>query len=152
MRKVSPLYEKGIEVLKSSALFGELSDDELDTILKSGRYEVYKKSEAIENGEGVEYLNIIIEGAVKLSQIDPSATRLAKLILKHTSGQKSENNHFPVELINRLSHETIAEMIGSVRSVVTSQLGKMREEGLILSRRGKLLVKELELLKERYGL
>jgi len=236
MRKVSPFYEKGIEVLKSSALFGELSDDELDTILKSGRYEVYKKSEAIENGEGVEYLNIIIEGAVKLSQIDPSsgrsitlfvlgpgdifdifplldgkehttfatalqntlllrvkmsaarewlkkfpefnarmlpylgsmmrelesfserlvfddtATRLAKLILKHTSGQKSENNHFPVELINRLSHETIAEMIGSVRSVVTSQLGKMREEGLILSRRGKLLVKELELLKERYGL
>ena len=236
MEEESPFYEESRRVLKSSALFGGLTDDELDTVLKSGRYEVYKRSETIENDEGEEFLNIIIKGEVKLSQVDPSngrsitlfvlgpgdifdvfplldgkkhtmfatalqnsvilrvkmsearewlkrfpefnarmlpylgsmmreleafgeqlvfddtATRLAKLILKHTSRQKNENNHFPVELINRLSHETIAEMIGSVRSVVTTQLGKMKEEELILSRRGKLLVKELEALKERYGL
>lgn len=83
---------------------------------------------------------------------DDTATRLAKLILKHTDAGSEENKHSPVHLINRISHETMAEMIGSVRSVVTTQLNRMREEGLILSKRGKLLVKELEHLKERYNL
>ncbi|WP_457593620.1 Crp/Fnr family transcriptional regulator [Hydrogenimonas sp.] len=236
MRKDSPLYREGLDVLKLSRLFGGLKEEELDTILQSGRITTYSKSESIDNDEGIECLNIIIKGAVKLSQIDPqsgrsitpfilhpgdifdifslldgerhisfpvaldetillrtdmeearkwlhefpefnkqmlpylggmmreleafsealvfddTATRLAKLILKHTHPEKSENNHFPVRLINKISHETLAEMIGSVRSVVTTQLNKMKAEGLILSRRGELLVKELEQLKERYNL
>ncbi len=236
MRKDSPLYEKAFGVLRSSRLFGGVDENELDSILLSCKTAIYSKSEPIDNDEGVEWLNIIIEGEVKLSQIDPhsgrsialfvlhpgdifdvfslldgeshvtfpvaldetlllradmdearswflkfpalnermlpylggmmrelesfsealvfddTATRLAKLILKHTHPHKSEHNHYPVHLINKVSHETMAEMIGSVRSVVTTQLNKMREEGLILTQKGKLLVRELEELKSRYNL
>ncbi len=76
---------------------------------------------------------------------DDTATRLSKLILKHTSPNKDKNHH-PVKLINKLSHESIAEMIGSVRSVITTQMSKLKEEDIIISKRGHLAVKELEKL------
>ncbi|WP_457595282.1 Crp/Fnr family transcriptional regulator [Hydrogenimonas sp.] len=236
MQKDSPAYEESFQALKSSRLFGGLDGQELDTILGNCRYCTFAKSESIDNDEGVEYLNIIVRGSVKLAQINPqngrsialfvlhpgdifdvfslldgekhvmfpsaleptailrvdmpkarewfrdfpelnvqmlpylgrlmreleafseaivfddTATRLAKLILKHTHPEKAEHKYFPVRLINRVSHEVLAEMIGSVRSVVTTQLNKMKEEGLILSRRGRFVVKELEMLKERYNL
>ncbi len=84
---------------------------------------------------------------------DDTATRLAKLILKHLQTEADgESEFFPVTLINRVSHETVAEMIGSVRSVVTTQLNKLKREGLVFTKRGELLVKELEALKEKYNL
>ena len=73
-------------------------------------------------------------------------TRLASLILKHIGlKDKNEKNH-PVTLINNLSHESLAEMIGSVRSVVSSQMKKLKEEEIILSKRGHLAIKDLEKL------
>ena len=76
---------------------------------------------------------------------DDTATRLSKLILHHVDKEPTDN-HYPVKLINNLSHESLAEMIGSVRSVVNTQLKRLREEEILLSRRGHLAVKNLEAL------
>ncbi|WP_457596634.1 Crp/Fnr family transcriptional regulator [Hydrogenimonas sp.] len=84
---------------------------------------------------------------------DDTTTRLARLILHHTDTHSpTPEGHFPVRLANRLSHELMAEMIGSVRSVVTTQLKRLKEEELILQRRGEMAVRKLEELKKRYGL
>jgi CRP-like cAMP-binding protein len=76
-----------------------------------------------------------------------TTTRLANLILRHTHPQKDpEDGHCKVDLINNLSHESLAEMIGSVRSVVSSQMHKLKEENIIFSKRGHLAVKNFEKL------
>ncbi len=76
-----------------------------------------------------------------------TATRLANLILKHVDPKEESNNsHHVLKLINSLSHESLAEMIGSVRSVVSSQMHKLKEEEIIISKRGHLAVKNLEKL------
>jgi len=77
-----------------------------------------------------------------------TSTRLAKLILKHTSPKEIQDHH-QVKLINNLSHESLAEMIGSVRSVVSTQMEKLKKEGIILSKRGYLAVRNLEKLIEK---
>ncbi len=78
-----------------------------------------------------------------------TTTRLANLILKHTDTCPTENEHYPVKLINNLSHESLAEMIGSVRSVVSTQMHKLKEEKVIISKRGHLAVKNLEHLFQK---
>jgi CRP-like cAMP-binding protein len=72
-------------------------------------------------------------------------TRLAKLILKHTHPHNIEEHH-PVQLINNLSHESLAELIGSVRSVVSTQMHKLKDEGVIISKRGHMAVSNLDKL------
>jgi len=77
-------------------------------------------------------------------------TRLSKLILKHTNIYKDkECEHCPVELINNLSHEAIAELIGSVRAVVSLQMKKLKKEGIVINQKGHLIVKDLEKLIEK---
>jgi len=78
-----------------------------------------------------------------------TTTRLANLILKHTDTCNDKEVHYPVKLINNLSHESLAEMIGSVRSVVSTQMHKLKEEGVIISRRGHLAVENLEKLVKK---
>jgi CRP-like cAMP-binding protein len=75
-----------------------------------------------------------------------TTTRLANLILKHTDTCDIEKDHYPVTLINNLSHESLAELIGSVRSVVSTQMQKLKEEGVIISKRGHMAVENLEKL------
>jgi len=76
---------------------------------------------------------------------DDIVTRLSKLILRYTSPKKIlPSNLYPVHLIHNLSDESISEMIGSVRSVVNSQINKLKKENLIFSTRGKLSIKNLE--------
>jgi len=80
-----------------------------------------------------------------------TTTRLATLILKHTHPHKSDTS-YPIKLINNLSHESLAELIGSVRSVVSTQMHKLKEEGIVNSKRGHLSVSNLEkLLKKLNG-
>ena len=76
-----------------------------------------------------------------------TATRLANLILKHAYPNK-ENKH-TVKLINDLSHESLAELIGSVRTVITTQLKKLKEEEIILQKRGEIAIKNLEKLLKK---
>jgi len=95
------------------------------------------------------YLGKILRDLEEFSQLlvfSDTTTRLANLILKHTSKCKEDNEHYPVKLINNLSHESIAELIGSVRSVVTKQLNKLKQEEIIVAKRGKMAVKNLEKL------
>ena len=78
---------------------------------------------------------------------DDTATRLARLILKHALPKTNDTQeHYPVKLINSLSHESLAEMVGSVRSVISTQIQKLKKEEVILSTRGHLAIKNLEQL------
>ncbi len=81
---------------------------------------------------------------------DNTVTRLSKLILKHVIPKKDKDDkHYPLELINDLSHEAISELIGSVRSVVSTQIKQLEKEGTIVTKRGYLAVKNLkELMKK----
>ena len=81
-----------------------------------------------------------------------TTTRLANLILKHTDSCETEHDHYPVKLINNLSHESLAEMIGSVRSVVSTQMQKLKEEGVVISKRGHMAVENLEKLMKKCDL
>ncbi len=73
-------------------------------------------------------------------------TRLARLILRHID---DGNPAHPLHLIHDLSHEALGEMIGSVRVVVNRQLQHWRREGVIISRRGRLEIQELEVLMKK---
>ncbi len=78
-------------------------------------------------------------------------TRLAKLILRYINHDdaRQEGKVYPVKLINDLSHEVLAQMIGSVRKVVNLNIQTLKKEGAIASVRGKLSVKNLQKLLER---
>ncbi len=81
-------------------------------------------------------------------------TRISNLILKHVLPKEAlkEDDYYPVRLINNLSHESISELIGSVRSVVSTQMHKLKEEEIIVSKRGHLAVKNLEKLIKKSDL
>ena len=91
-----------------------------------------------------------LEGFGESLVFHDTLTRLANLILKHTNRCKDEKNqHHPVKLINNLSHEAIAELIGSVRTVVSLQMKKLKEEEIVVNHKGYLVVKDLEKLIEK---
>jgi len=73
-------------------------------------------------------------------------TRLARLILRHV---RHEEPGKPLRLIHNLSHESLAEMIGSVRVVVNRQLQHWQRDGVVVTRRGELIIKELETLLKK---
>lgn len=72
-------------------------------------------------------------------------TRLASLILDHVERGETNEAH----PIHGMSHEDIAQMIGSVRTVVSRQLQYWRQTGIVASERGKIVVRELEALMEK---
>ena len=80
-------------------------------------------------------------------------TRLAKLILNNIDYNHTakEDEQFSLKLINDLSHEAIAQMIGSVRKVVNLHIQELKKEDIITSIRGNLSVKNLQKLIEKYG-
>ncbi len=82
---------------------------------------------------------------------DDTATRLSKLILKHIVKDKENNTkkELPLKLINNLSHESLSELIGSVRSVVSIKMEQLKKDGIIVSKRGYLAVKDIEKLIEK---
>jgi CRP-like cAMP-binding protein len=222
-------YKEAHDILSNSKLFGSISTEILDTMLRESELIHLKKTETIDNNFGTKYLYIIISGRLKVTQINPLTgrsiapfllkegdifdffslldgkehtvfpvpldnivalsislerarewiydypefnrvfmpylgekmrelesfgtsivfddivTRLSKLILRYASSEKSiDTNRYPVNIIHNLSDESISEMIGSVRSVVSSQINKLKEENLIFSTRGKLSIKNLE--------
>ena len=75
--------------------------------------------------------------------------RLANLILAHTCEIEDKmSNTYPVKLINDLSHETLAELIATSRSVLSVQMKHLRNEGIVISKRGSLAVKNINKLKK----
>ncbi|NIA30522.1 MAG: helix-turn-helix domain-containing protein [Actinobacteria bacterium] len=75
-----------------------------------------------------------------------TGTRLMKLFLRHTV---QDNPHPRLKLINDLSNEEFAGMIGSVRVVVNRYMQELKEEGIIDAHRGSLEVTDLHALVEK---
>ncbi|MCW8931590.1 MAG: Crp/Fnr family transcriptional regulator [Gammaproteobacteria bacterium] len=75
-------------------------------------------------------------------------TRLSRLILKHIykiqryTGKKEDEQKS--HLINGLSDETLARMIGSVRQVVNKQLQYWRSQGIINKKRNQIIINDLD--------
>ncbi len=74
-------------------------------------------------------------------------TRLAHLIMRHVDGKDPHHHH--LTLINDLSHEALAEMIGSVRAVVNRQLQHWQQQGIVALDHGHIEVKRLKALLDR---
>ena len=74
-------------------------------------------------------------------------TRLAHLIMRHIDDK--DPHHGRLKLINDLSHEVLAEMIGSVRAVVNRQLQHWRQQGIVNLENGHIEVKQLHALLDR---
>lgn len=80
-----------------------------------------------------------------------TTARLVKLILRSTEKKSKSNQHYPVKLIDNLSHEQIAKMIGSVRVVVNRSIQKLKQEGIVSTKRNAIIIEDLEKLKENYS-
>lgn len=79
-----------------------------------------------------------------------TTTRLSKLILRNIDEKDAnDKNDLPVSLINDLSHENIAKMIGSVRAVVNRSIQKLKNDKVIETTRKEKRVKNLKELIKR---
>ncbi|WP_353661557.1 Crp/Fnr family transcriptional regulator [Hydrogenimonas sp. SS33] len=85
------------------------------------------------------------ELATDLSLYDTS-TRLMKLILKNLD-LKNPVKH--LGLLQNLSHDEIASMIGTVRHVVNRHLQQLKKEGILNIERKKLAVNDVKRLLEK---
>ncbi len=90
-------------------------------------------------------MHALAEQVTGLSLYD-TETRLARLILQNLVPDKSNQD---IGLINDLSQEALASMIGSTRVVVTRHLQKWKEKKIISGRRGHWSILDIqELLKK----
>lgn len=87
-------------------------------------------------------MSLLSELATDLTLHD-TGVRLARLILRHVDPNSVQHE---VRLINNLSHEELARMIGTVRVVANRQIQNLKRQGIIDARRGHLIVKDLEAL------
>lgn len=83
--------------------------------------------------------------AVDLSLYDVYQ-RLLRLIARNVDRSKEVTT---LKLINNLSHEELAALVGSVRKVVNRNLQKLKEEGVIELSRKQLRLKSLQQLLEK---
>lgn len=85
-------------------------------------------------------MRILEEYASNIILIDTS-TRLARLILQNINSESKE-----LELINDLSNDEIASLIGSTRAVVNRHLQQFKNDGILNLGRQKVEIKDLTLL------
>ena len=92
------------------------------------------------------------ELAVDLTLHD-TCTRLIRLIIRHTDHNQPHNR---LKLIYDLSHEELANMIGSVRVVVNRHMQGLKKEGILETSRKHIKVKDshslLNKIEKRIGL
>ncbi len=86
----------------------------------------------------------ILEECASNVTLIPIATRLARLILNHINSESQE-----LELINDLSNDEIANLIGSTRAVVNRHLQQFKNDGIINIGRQKVEIKDLKLLLDK---
>lgn len=91
-------------------------------------------------------LKTMEEYASNVTLIDIS-TRLAKLILGNINSESHE-----LELINDLSNEELANLIGTTRAVVNRHLQEFKNDGILYLGRQKLEIRNLQLLLEKANL
>ena len=90
-------------------------------------------------------MHVLADQVADLSLYD-TETRLARLIVRNLAPDNVSND---IPLINDLSQETLASMIGSVRVVVTRHLQKWKQKRIISGQRGRWSVLDLQALLER---
>ena len=90
-----------------------------------------------------------MEGVTTDLATSDTATRLARLILRHTGKEIDADGHHVVRLINDFSHEALARMIGSTRQVVNRHLQALRHDRILRDGQKKLKVADLEALSRR---
>lgn len=88
-------------------------------------------------------IKILEEYASNVTLIDIS-TRLARLILKNINTESRK-----LELINDLSNEELANLIGSTRAVVNRHLQQFKNDGIISLGRQKVEIRNINLLLEK---
>jgi CRP-like cAMP-binding protein len=93
-------------------------------------------------------MRLLENSAIDLALYD-TMIRLARLILKYVNDKNQQEQEHSIKLINDLSHEALAQMIGSVRKVINLNIQELKKEGIIDSVRGNLSVKNLQKLLEK---
>jgi len=93
-------------------------------------------------------MRLLENSATDLALYD-TMTRLARLILNYVNDKNQQEQERSIKLINDLSHEALAQMIGSVRKVINLNIQELKKEGIIDSVRGNLSVKNLQKLLEK---
>jgi CRP-like cAMP-binding protein len=94
-------------------------------------------------------MHLLEDKAVDMALYD-TATRLTRLILHYVEdADAAPKKEYEVKLISDLSHEALAQMIGSVRKVVNIHIQELKKEGIIRSARGRLAVRNLQKLLEK---
>lgn len=80
-------------------------------------------------------------------------TRLARLLLRYIECHydDSHHEHLSVPLFHDLTHETIAQMLGSARQVVNKHLQALKQEGIIDTEHHEWTINDLDALKNKAG-
>jgi len=75
-----------------------------------------------------------------------TVTRLARLITHHLlpNQQSLATTFHPIQLVNDLTHETLARMIGSVRVVVSRHIQLWKQNGTVSTARKQLVIRDLK--------
>jgi len=74
-----------------------------------------------------------------------TTTRLVKLIAKNIEKQGDQQT---LKLINNLSHEELASLVGTVRKVLNRNLQTLKKQGLIDVKRKEIFIKDSQNLLE----
>ncbi len=78
------------------------------------------------------------------------STRLSRIILNHINRINTFEGHqqdaHKDHLINGLSDDTLARMVGSVRQVINKQLQHWKSQGILQKKRNQILIKDLDAL------
>jgi CRP-like cAMP-binding protein len=76
-------------------------------------------------------------------------TRLARLLLRYIESNKhnSHHEHHAIPLFHDLTHETLAQMIGSARQVVNKHLQVLKQEGILKIDEHSWSIEKLDALK-----
>ncbi len=99
------------------------------------------------------YLGQQMRGLYQLAgnlALHDTESRLAHLIMENLD-REGDGDGYKLTLINDLSHEVLAGMIGSVRAVVNRQLQYWRKQGIISLDKGQIKINKLEALGKRIG-
>jgi len=138
----SIIIQKASEILKYSLLFGVLAEETRQNFVEECTPVYWKRSDTIdpEGMDNMELFSIPLERAEEWIEVH---TEFNKAFLPYLGNCMRELEAFS---------ESLAELIGSVGSVVSIQMQKIKEEEGIISKRGHLAVKNLETLLQKCDL
>jgi CRP-like cAMP-binding protein len=80
-------------------------------------------------------------------------TRLARLLLRYieSNTDDSHHQHHAIPLFHDLTHETLAQMLGSARQVVNKHLQALKQEGIINTEHHQWTIDDLNALEIKAG-